>query len=233
MSEPMPSRFIGSEVVSEYTIGALTGAEGADLVELREVVSMNGQAIKPMETARRALWEDARRGKENARKHLLGVFTNLGLVDVASDYGLILLAFTSAGQKDMRLERVGDEYVGTEEAVRYRWEQTAGGAVEFRGRKVNHRVLAGSLWIRKSDSLPLRISASFQHAEPHHVLRDDAVVEYVPSPLGFSTPITVVHRHYVDGQGITENLYTYAPFHLFTSDTSIRYTDTGDGPGRK
>jgi hypothetical protein len=36
----------------------------------------------------------------------------------------------------------------------------------------------------------------------------------------------VVHRHFVDGVVLTENLYTYEPFHLFTADANIEYTGT-------
>jgi hypothetical protein len=52
-------------------------------------------------------------------------------------------------------------------------------------------------------------------------------VDYKVSATGFPVPATVVHRH-VDGQGLTENLYTYEPFGLFTTDTTIRYSDATD-----
>jgi hypothetical protein len=227
------SQFIGFDVVSEFTMGHLKGAGTADLLELREVVSMNGKPVHTPEVARRALSEDKRDGADRVRKHLLGEFTRLGLLDVATDYSLILLAFTSAGQRDLQIRSQGEELVGTEEASRFGWAQTAGGAVEFRGRKTAHRALQGSIWVRKSDGLPLRISAWFEHEEAKHLLRDEASVEYVASPLGFPAPATVVHRHYVDGQGLTENLYVYAPFRLFTSETKIRFGDTDEPPAKK
>jgi hypothetical protein len=51
--------------------------------------------------------------------------------------------------------------------------------------------------------------------------------------LGFPEPLTVCHRHYVDGVGLTENLYAYAPFRLFTSESNIRYGDTQEPPAKK
>ena len=46
------------------------------------------------------------------------------------------------------------------------------------------------------------------------------------SPLGFPAPATVVHRHYGDGLGLTENLHTYSTFRLFTTETQIRCGET-------
>jgi len=216
-------RFLIHDIVSQYTIGHLKGSGQTALLEFRELVSMDGNPIQTPAAARRALSEDVKSGEEQTRKRILAEFTKLGLIDVATDYGTILLAFTTVGQADLTLAHAGDAYVGAEEAYRIDWVQNSGGALEFRGRKVNLRPLRGSIWIRKTDGLPLRISASFEHAEPQHTLRDDATIDYVVSALGFPTPLTVAHRHFVDGQALTENLYTYEPFHLFTTDSKIRY----------
>jgi hypothetical protein len=119
----------------------------------------------------------------------------------------------------------GSSWIGTDEAIAYEWRQTSGGVLEFRGRTVNRRAMHGSIWVRKSDGLPLRISASVEHAEPQHRLRDDATIDYVLSSFGCVTPASVAHRHYVDDRILTENLYTYAPFRLFTAETNIQYGD--------
>ena len=143
---------------------------------------------------------------------------------MATDYGLILLAFTTRALPSLQMTPAGDGFVGTEPAERLDWVQLAGGALEFRGKNVARRPLQGSIWLRRSDGMPLRICAWFEHDEPKHRLRDEASVDYVSSGLGFAVPATVVHRHYVDGQALTENLYTYGPFRVFTADTTLRYT---------
>lgn len=222
--DALRARFLTHDIVSEYSVGHLKGSPTTALLEFRELVSMDGNPVQTPAAARRALLRNAQSGEDRIRKQILAEFTKLGLVDVASDYGLILLAFTSRGLPDLRITPAGEAFVGTEEATKLNWSQTTGGAVEYRGRKTAHRLLQGSIWIRKSDGIPLRISASFEHEEPRHTIRDEASVEYVLSPLGFPVPVTVVHRHYVDDQPLTENLYTYEPFHLFTTDTNIRYT---------
>jgi hypothetical protein len=57
------------------------------------------------------------------------------------------------------------------------------------------------------------------------LIRDDATVEYILSSHGFLTPASVVHRHLVDGRLMTENLYAYEPFKLFSTSSDIKFTD--------
>jgi hypothetical protein len=42
------------------------------------------------------------------------------------------------------------------------------------------------------------------------------------------TPVSVVHRHRVDDQLVTENLYRYEPFKLFAADAEIKFTEVPD-----
>jgi len=55
-------------------------------------------------------------------------------------------------------------------------------------------------------------------------------VDYVMSSHGFLTPVSVVHRHLVDGQVMTENLYRYEPFKMFSADADIKFTEVPDPP---
>jgi len=87
------------------------------------------------------------------------------------------------------------------------------------------RPMHGRIWVRQSDRVPLRISATTEHAEEKHTIRDDATIDYVLSSFGCVTPASVVHRHYVDESMLTENLYTYGPFRVFSIDTTIRFGD--------
>lgn len=60
----------------------------------------------------------------------------------------------------------------------------------------------------------LRISAWFEHPESQHTLES---------------------QHHIEGRGgrLTENLHTYAPFRLFTTETQIRYGETQALPAKK
>jgi hypothetical protein len=218
---PVHPQYVVNEVISEYSVSSLKGDASGDLVEFREIVSMNGKVVQTPEAALKAMALDIHAGEERIRKKILVEFTKFGLVDVATDYGLILLAFTRRGQSTLALEEGGSAWIGVDDTAVWKWRQLSGGALEFRGNKTERRPMHGSIWIRKSDGTPLRISASMEHDEPQHHLRDDASIDYVLSSFGCATPATVVHRHFVDGVPLTENLLSYAPFRLFTTDTKI------------
>jgi hypothetical protein len=232
-TEPQKPRLRVREIVSEYSVGALKDSASTDLVEFRQVVSVDGHPVQSQETARRALSLGMQSADDRIRKRMLEEFAKYGLVDIATDYGLILLAFTPRGLDNMTLQPAGEAQVGAETALVFAWKQnsTAGGELEFHGRQSAHRALQGTLWIRKNDGLPLRIRAWAEHPDPaRHQIRDEATVDYVQSPHGFLTPVSVVHRHLVDGQLVTENLYRYDPFKLFSSDAEIKFTEVPEPP---
>lgn len=217
------------EIICDYGFGTLKGSRDGNLLEMREIVAMDGRPSQTPASARKALLAGIAAGEERIRKKLLSEFTGLGLVDVASDYGTILLMFTTRGQPALEISPVGDALVGTEPASVFDWRQREGGALEYRGRKVSVRPMHGRIWIAE-DGAPLRITATFEHEEPKHTLRDDAAVEYVRTVFGTAMPASVVHRHSVDNQVLTENLYCYGPFHRFQADTTIHFAD---GPARE
>jgi hypothetical protein len=163
---------------------------------------------------------------------MLEDFAKHGLVDVATDYGLILLAFTKRGQENMQVKPAGETRVGAEDAMVFSWRQTstAGGELEFFGNQIEHRPLQGMLYVRKSDGLPLRVQAWAEHPDAKRTIRDEAAVDYALSAHGFLMPASVVHRHLVDGQLKTENLYRYEPFKLFSADAEIKFTEVPETP---
>src|SRR5262249_40580263 len=149
------------------------------------------------------------------RKHMLEEFAKFGLVDVATDYGLILLAFSKRGLENITIQSEGQGRMGVEPMLVLAWKQktSAGGELEFHGRQAAHRALSGKLWVRESDYLPTRVQAWAESIDSaKHRIRDEATVEYVRSAHGFLTPVSVAHRHLVDEKLMTENLYHYEPF---------------------
>jgi hypothetical protein len=227
------SRLRVREIVSEYSFGALSGAAAHNLLEFRQVISVDGRAVQTLESARRALLAAIQSADDRARKRMLEDFAKNGLVDIATDYGLILLMFGSRSINNIKITPLGTAWVGTEEAMALSWQQTSssGGALEFHGRESVRRALRGTLWVRASDGLPLRVNAWMEYTDPaKHVIRDDASVEYILSAHGFLAPASVVHRHLVDGRLMTENLYRYEPFKLFAASSDIKFTDPATPP---
>jgi hypothetical protein len=158
---------------------------------------------------------------------MLEDFARHGLVDIATDYGIFLLAFSKRGLENMKVVLAGEEYVGADAAWVLEWQQTSpdAGMLEFLGNQASRVALRGRLLVRQSDGLPLRIESWSEHPQGTHQIRDEATVDYVQSAHGFLTPASVVHRHMVDGRVITENLYRYEPFKLFSADAEIKFTE--------
>lgn len=227
-AEPAKARLQVREVVSEYSVGTLKDSDSRNLIEFRQVVSVDGRRIQSAESARHALSLGVHSPDDRVRKRMLEDFARNGLVDVATDYALILLAFSKRGLEQMKISPGGEEAVGSDAALVLSWQQTSpdSGELEFHGRQVARRALRGNLWVRKSDGLPLRIQAWAEHPDGKHQIRDEATVDYVLSVHGFVTPASVVHRHLVDGQIMTENLYRYEPFKLFGAESEIKFTET-------
>ena len=200
---PLKPRLQVREIVSEYrwapskNPSLLTWSSSA-----RSSRWMAGH-VQTAEHARHALSLGIQSQDDRLRKRMLEDFAKNGLVDVATDYGLILLAFTRRGMASMEINPAGDARVGAESARVFAWRQTsdAGGELEFHGRFSARRALQGALWVRSSDGLPLRIEAWVEYVDRgHHPIRDQATVEYVMLSHGFLTPASVVHRHFVDNQ---------------------------------
>jgi hypothetical protein len=219
-------RFRIREVVSEFSFGALHSSQSHDLIEFRQVLSVDGQPVQSADNALRSLSQGIRQGDERTRKRMLEQFARNGLVDIATDYALILLAFSIRGQRQIEFSASGQCYIGAVPAISLTWKQKSpqGGLIEFHGQESVHRPLAGTLWLRASDGLPLRVNAWMEYSDrSKHLIRDEATVDYVMSEHGFLTPASVIHRHLVDGATKTENLYLYDPFKFFSSSSTITF----------
>ena len=224
------------EVLSEFSFGALRSSQSHDLIEFRQVLSVDGRPQQTTDNALRALSQGIRQGDDRVRKRMLEAFARNGLVDIATDYALILLAFTSRGQRLMDVAPLGQGYVGADAAIGISWKQKSaeGGALEFHGQQSVRRALQGTLWVRASDGLPLRVNAWMEYTDQAlHLIRDEATVDYLMSEHGFLTPASVIHRHVVNGAIMTENLYRYEPFKLFSTSSTIKFGDPDPAPIKK
>jgi hypothetical protein len=232
VATPQPLRIQVRQLISEYSVGALKDSSSGDLVEFRQVVSVDGRLVQSAESARHALSLGMLSADDRLRKRMIEEFAKHGLVDIATDYGLILLAFSKRGLEHMKVTLGGETRIGADAARAILWEQTsaAGAELEFRGRTAARRPMRGILWVRQPDGLPLRVEALAETTESKHTFRDEATVEYVLSTHGFLTPASVLHRHLLDGKLMTENLYRYEPFKLFAADAEIKFTELPDPP---
>jgi hypothetical protein len=227
-----PPRQVVRQIISEYSVGTLKESAVQNLTELRQVISVDGRRVQSPERARHALSLGITSPDDRIRKRMLEDFARHGLVDIATDYGIFLLAFTKRGLENMKVVISGEEPVGADAAWVLHWQQTSpdGGVLEFLGNQASRHALQGRLLVRKSDGLPLRIESWSEHPQAGQTIRDEATVDYIRSAHGFLTPASVVHRHMVDGQVITENLYRYEPFKMFSADAEIKFTEIETPP---
>jgi hypothetical protein len=236
-----PPRLVVRQIVSEYSVGTLKESTVQNLTELRQVISVDGRKVQSAASARHALSLGVTSADDRIRKRMLEDFAKHGLVDIATDYGIFLLAFTKRGLENMKVTLGGEEQVGADAAWVLNWQQTSpdAGLLQFVGNQASRVALQGRLLVRKSDGLPLRIQSWTEHSEdatqillqswsghpPTQTVRDEATVDYIQSAHGFLTPASVVHRHLVDGHVMTENLYRYEPFKMFSADAEIKFTE--------
>src|ERR1017187_7092126 len=148
------------QVVSEYSVGTLQETGSRDLHEFRQVFSVDGQPVQTEESARRALSLGMQAPSDRTRKRMLEQLAKHGLVDIATDYGLILLEFTRRGWVNLQFGSSEEARLGTYAALVLGWKQlsTAGGELEFHGRRAVHQSLEGRLWMRKSDRKSTRLN---------------------------------------------------------------------------
>jgi len=220
------------QIVSEYSIGTFKESGSHDLHEFRQVISVDGRSVQSLENARHALSLGMRSQDDRLRKRMLENFAKYGLVDIATDYGLILLEFTKRGIANIEVRMGETGNIGADMAVALHWRQKtdAGGQLEFTGRRTVREPLQGILWVRASDGLPLRIEAWAEFKDNAHVTTNRATVDYVESSHGFLTPVSVIHRHLVDGRMTAENTYRYQPFKKFSSEAEIKFTEVPEMP---
>ena len=221
-------------IVSEYSVGTLKKSKSKDLVEFRQVISVDGVAVQTQASARHALSTNVLSENDRARKRMLEDYASYGLVDIATDYGLILLAFSRQGMANMQFTEEPETKIGGVAARSIAWKQTsaAAGELEFHGRQAARLPLSGRLLARRSDLLPLRVEVWAEDTVGKQKIRDEAAVDYTQSEHGFLTPAAVVHRHLVDGNVTVENRYTYKTFRLFQAKAEIEY-ETGPAVKKK
>ena len=178
---PLPVLRLGRTIVSEYTVAPLKDSESKDLFEFRQVISVDGRPVQSTEKARHALSLGIQSASEGVRKRMLENFAKYGLVDVATDYALILLAFTSRGQEQLTILPSDDEHIGADAASVFAWAQSApgGGELIFAGRQAARmsagwQTLGPQVRRRSAAHLGLGRPVGFRPFHPrrgHHRLR--------------------------------------------------------------
>src|SRR5262249_54021923 len=85
-----PLRLQVREIISEYSVGILKERKSRILFKSRQFISVDARKAQTAESARHALSLGLKSADDRSRKRMLEDFAKNGLVDIATDYGLIL-----------------------------------------------------------------------------------------------------------------------------------------------
>ena len=221
---PLEPRYQTREIVSEYGYSGLRESPGM-VHEFRQVISVDGRKMSTAEQARHTLALGLTSEDDRARKRMAEEFQKYGLLGAAVDFGQILLLFRKRSLDEYEFRITGSERIGADDAMVISYRQVAGPDkfLVFEGRKSIRERLAGNIWVRRSDGLPLRISMRSSWTEKRLNVRHEATVEYASTPYGVVLPASVRHIEYRGDQLQVENVFRYSPFKRFRADTEIKF----------
>jgi hypothetical protein len=224
--QPPKPEYRTRAIVSEYGYSTFRDAPNA-LHEFRQVVSIDGRPLASQEKARRTLTIGLRSEDDALKKRMLENFEKHGLLGAVTDFGQILLLFGRRRLDDYTFRLEGGGLLGAEAATILHFEQHGGSGalVICEKRKAIHQPLEGQLWVRSSDSRPLRVVLRSTTKDGDRVTRHEATVDYDLSHHGVLVPVSVVHRQFVGPDLVVENVFRYSSFRMFSADTDMKFTD--------
>jgi hypothetical protein len=184
-----------------------------------------GRKVATQQDARRTLAMGMRSEDDEVKKRMLERFEKHGLAGAAADFGQVLLLFGRRQLQDYDFRPDGEGRIGADAAliVAFRQRGGDGSLLVFEKRKAIHLPLEGRLWVRRSDSRPLRVELSSTRKEGNAEIGDEATVDYIVNAHGVSAPASVIHREFTGSTLIVENVFRYSPFRVFSVDADIKF----------
>jgi len=213
-------------IVSEY--GYSTFVESPNVLhEFRQVISVDGKEVRSRDRARLTLSLGVNGRDDRMKRSMLRELEQYGLTSAVVDLGQIILLFEGRRLAEYQFQFSRREQAGAGRASVYAFRQVGGtGSVTvFQGRTAHREALQGEVWLRESDSLPLRIVIRTGWEEQRHIVWSESAVDYSASLHGALLPSSIVHREYVDEALQVENLFRYKSFRRFGAETEIKFAD--------
>jgi hypothetical protein len=223
---PKP-RFQEREIVSEYSFGSVAEAPNA-LLELREVVSVDGRSVAGHHKARESLTMGIRSNNDKAKKKMLQRFRKHGLEGAATDFGQVILLFRRPNLDNYTYSLGRTAWLGADTVQVVNFRQVVGpeAFTIFHGRKATKAGIEGELWVRQRDNLPLRVI--LRTSQPvdggKQIIEHTGIVTYQPSSYGVILPVLVRYNTTIDGEMLMANTASYEDYQMFAVDAQIRFT---------
>ena len=214
-------------VISEYSFAAFAG-EGGAIHELRRVTSVDGRPIQDSRKAQEELAAIVTAGDDKRKKELLTQFEKYGLVGAVTDFGQILLLFTSADVQHYEFTYKRMEYQGAVRLLVFAYQQIDGaeGLTVIdgkRGEQARNMRIGGEVWVREANYAPVRVTLATSQGENQGLVREEASVDYTMSSYGALLPLWTEHRELRAGQVVAENKFSYSDFRKFGASSDIKF----------
>jgi len=194
------------EIVSWYGFSGY-GQNPEAIRELREIVSVDGKPVSrhpaPVGFLKLLLGHD-----DVAKQSLVQTFQSNTIGDAPFDFGQLLMLFTRRSIERYTFTSAGQDLIGAERVVVYRYSQQTGSpGLHLDGNTT--LPLTGAVYLRSSDSAPLRVSVTAVRKDKTEI-RDESQVDYEEVTHGVFLPASLLHRRFVDGKLFAEDRAEYA-----------------------
>ena len=239
--QPPPIKEYNKEIVSEYGFTALRESPDS-LVEIREVVAVDGKQVREKERARERLALSLQSDNDATKKKLLSEFARHGLRGAATDFGQIILLFRRHVIDNYEFRLIREANLGPHQVVVLSYEQRQGpeALTVFSGDETRRLSVGGEIWLRRPDWAPLVITLESRVSEEGHITAHRGVVEYYESAYGLMLPVNMRYEKLYDGEPTLRLSADYSAFQMFDVQTEIKFTPVaptgapaaGPPPGR-
>jgi hypothetical protein len=211
-------------IISEYSFASFAG-EGGAIHELRRVTSLDGRKLQDSKKAQEELAAIVMAADDKRKKELLTQFEKYGLLGAVTDFGQLLLLFTSGDVNHYEFTFRRMENQGTARLLVFGYQQIDGAEAltvvdARRGQQARNIRLSGEVWVRENDFLPVRVTLV---SGSQDLVREEASVEYAMSPFGALLPFFTEHHELRGTTVVAENKFSYTDFHKFAASSDIKF----------
>jgi hypothetical protein len=213
-------------MISEYSFAAFAG-EGGAIHELRRVTSLDGRKLQDAKKAQDELAAIVMAADDKRKKELLTQFEKYGLLGAVTDFGQLLLLFTSGDVQHYEFTFRRVENQGTAHLLVFGYQQIDGAEALTvidgrRGDQARNLRLSGEVWVRENSFQPVRVTLLSGQDGPD-LVREEASVEYAMSSYGAVLPFFTEHRELRGTTVVAENKFSYTDFRKFGASSDIKF----------
>lgn len=215
-------------VVSEYSFASFAG-EGGAIHELRRVTSLDGKIIQDSKKAQQELAAIVTASDDKRKKELLERFEKYGLIGAVTDFGQLLLLFTSSDVSHYEFSYRRIEMQGTARLLVFGYQQIDGPETltmidaHRGGERSRSARIGGEVWVGEDSFLPVRITLISGQGQGPADAVEEASVDYAMSRYGALLPFWTEHRERRGGQVVVENKFSYSNFQKFGATSDIKF----------